>query len=72
MPKSLSFQLLHSDERLLVFALRASVLGLISSMRLDKRKDNPSVESAQPGQFCMQSLRPVFYPLYRGTIKDLN
>ena len=53
MPKSLSFQLLHSDERLLVFALRASVLGLISSMRLDKRKDNPSVESAQPGQFCM-------------------
>ena len=36
--KSLTFQLFHGDERHLVFVLRVSVLGLISSMGLDGRK----------------------------------
>ena len=38
-PVSLSSQHFHADERLYIFALRASVLGLISSMTLDGRKD---------------------------------
>lgn len=29
----------HADERLLMFSLRASLLGLISSIRLDDRKE---------------------------------
>ena len=41
----LSFQLYHSDERLYVFTLRAFVLGLISSFRLDFRKGIQSVIS---------------------------
>ena len=45
-PKSLSSQRFHVDERIYVFALRASVLGLITSMRLDGRKDIQSLKSA--------------------------
>ena len=46
MPKSLSFQLFHTDERLVIFALRVSGLGLISSMRLNGRKVTQPVKSA--------------------------
>ena len=46
-PKSLSFHCFHAIERLQVFALRASVLGLISSLRLDGRKD---IQSEKPGR----------------------
>ena len=46
-PKSLSFQLYHTDEWLEVFAPRTSVLGLISSMSLDGRKVIQSVKSEQ-------------------------
>ena len=45
-PKSLSSQLFHADERLQIFVLGASVLGMISSMRLDGKKDIRSVKSA--------------------------
>ena len=42
----LSFQLFHAGERLQVLVLKASKLELISSKRLDDRKDIQSVESA--------------------------
>ena len=48
--------------------LRASLLGLISSMRLDGRKDIQSVKS---GQFCIQSLKPTPLTHHRGIIKDV-
>ena len=41
----LSFQLFHAGERLQVLVLKASELELISSKRLDDRKDIQSVES---------------------------
>lgn len=42
-----TFQLFHDDERLWVFAVRSSGLGLISFMRLDGRTDDQSVKSVQ-------------------------
>lgn len=42
--KSLSSEHFHADERLQVFALKAFVLGLISLMRLDGRKDIQTVK----------------------------
>ena len=47
------FQLFHTAERLEVSAQRTSELGLISSTRLDGRKDSQSTN--QPGQFYFQS-----------------
>ena len=41
----LVFQLFPADERFYVFALRASGLRLISSMRLDDKKNIQSVKS---------------------------
>ena len=43
----INFQLFDADERLEKFVLRASGLGLISSMKLDDRKDIHSVKSTR-------------------------
>ena len=43
----MSSQLFYAEERLSVFGLRVSVLGLISSIRLDAKKNIQSVKSAQ-------------------------
>ena len=48
-----------------IFTLRASGLGLISSMRLDGRKDIQSLKSAW-------SIFATLYPLKRGIIKEVK
>ena len=61
-------QPIHADEKLLVFVLRASRLGLISSMRLVGRKAVQSIISAL--LFCIQSLKlELSYQLSLGNIK---
>ena len=64
----LSSQLFHAYKRLLVFAMSASGFELISSIRLDGRKVLQSVESGW--SICILSLKPTFYHLSRGIIKD--
>ena len=50
--------------------LRASGLGLISSMRLDDRKDIQYVKPAWSE--CIQSFKPASFSLSRGMIKDVK
>ena len=69
-PKPLFFQLAHNDERLQIFVVRASVLVLISLMSLNVRKDIQSVNRLR--QFCMQSLMPISYSLYKEIIKEVK
>ena len=64
----LSSQLFHAYKRLLVFVMSASGLELIFSIRLDGRKVLQSVES--DWSICILSLKPTFYHLSRGIIKD--
>ena len=63
----MSFQLFHADKKLNVFAPGASGIEMISSMRLDSRKDIQSVNLF--GQFCDQIIKPMSYPFQR-KIKD--
>ena len=44
----MSSQDFHTDERLQVFVLSASALGMASSMRVNSRKDIQAVKSARP------------------------
>lgn len=55
-------------KRLYVFALRASELELISSMRFDGRKNMQSVKSSW--LICKKGLKPASYPFSRRIIKD--
>lgn len=67
----LSIQLYHSDERLYIFTLRAFVLGLISSFRLDFRKGIQSVISTW--SFLHSGLlKSMSFSQQRGIIKDLK
>ena len=59
-----------ADGKLEVFALRVSELGLISSMRLDGRKDIQSVKSAW--SVLHAELKARVLPLYRGIAKDVK
>ena len=69
-PKPLFFQLVHADERLQIFALRASVLVLISLMSLNVRKYIQSANRLD--QSCMQSLMPASYSFYKKIIKEVK
>ena len=69
-PKSLSSQFFHADESRQVFLLRASVLGLISSMRLDEREDIQSVKLAR--SVLHAELKSCVVNLNRGLIKDVK
>ena len=54
-----------------VFAPRASVLGLISSMRLDDRKDIQSVKS--DGSVLHKEFKAcVLHLLLRGIVRDIK
>ena len=55
---------------MLIKGFRYSGLGLISSVRLDGRKDIQSVKTAW--SIGVQSLKPVSYPLSRVMIKDVK
>ena len=65
--KSLSSQPFNADERLLVFALRASLLGMISAMRLDGKKDIKAVKSAR--SVLHTELKSCILPPLRGSNK---
>ena len=58
----LSSQCFHADERFWIFALRASVLGLITSMVLDGRRNICTVKSARSflhAEFKTRILTPL-------------
>ena len=64
MYKSLSSQRFHAYKRSKIFALRASVLGLIPSMRLNGRKDVQPVKSVR--SVLHAELKSSEYNLYTG------
>ena len=66
----LYFQLFHADEKLKVFVLRASWLGLISSMRLDYKKGIQSVKS--PWSILHSELKAHFAPTLEGNNKHTH
>ena len=66
----MSSQPFNADKRILVFALRTSLLGVISAMRLDGRKDIEVVKSAC--SVLHAELKSCVLPLYGGVMKDVK
>lgn len=65
-------KLFYAVETLWVLTLRASELGLISSLRWDDGRNDQSVKSALLGQFCIQSAKSIHRPFKRGILKDVK
>ena len=66
----MAFQLFHVDQRLWIFTLRASVLELISSMRLDGTNDIQYVKSAW--SVLHADVKACVLPRLQGTMKDVK
>ena len=66
----LSFELFHPDKKIQVFALKAFELGLISTMRLDGRRDIMSVKSTW--STLHPELKACVPPCPRGITKEIK